>query len=176
PAISVIAAQTLHATRFGERALPHLEKLRHSLRKTVALGVLWEHSISYLYHGTGQERMEKAIGGHELWPATKSGLGIAILSRFTDEEISERFTGHPIPPFENLKDLCAVLDKTRTQGYAFVHTIGNKWTLAVSLENSPSLAVGISGRLTESHVAAILPRLRETAAAIDEGLSLFKVR
>lgn len=176
PGVSVIAAQTLHATRFGERALPQLEQLRHSLRKKVALGVLWERSVSYLYHASGHESWQKALGGHELWPATQSGVGIAMLSRLTDEEITERFHDYPTLPFKSVGNLLTEIKKTRAQGYALVNTLGSQWTLAIALENSPALAVGISGKLTESHVGALLPRLRETAEAINEGLSLFKVR
>lgn len=176
PGILVIAAQSLHATGFGERALPHLEQLRHSLRKMVAFGVLWERSVSYLYHASGHESWHKALGGHELWPATQSGVGIAMLARLPEEEIVRRFHSHPTLPFESVKDLLTTLDATRQRGYAFVPTRGSEWTLAVALENSPALAVGISGQLTESHVGTLLPCLRETAAAIDEGLSLFKVR
>jgi DNA-binding IclR family transcriptional regulator len=176
PAISVLAAQTLHATRFGERALPHLEKLRHSLRKTVAMGVLWDRSMSYLYHGKGHQNWHKAISGHGLWPATQSGLGIALLSQLTDAQVTEQFAGHPTPGFATLKELLATLDETRTQGYAFVHTHLNRRTLAIALENSTTLAIGVTGVLRESDVKDLLPRLSETAKAIGEGLSLYRLR
>jgi DNA-binding IclR family transcriptional regulator len=176
PAISVLAAQTLHATRFSERALPHLEKLRHSLRKTVAMGVLWDRSVTYLYHGKGHQTWQKAISGHALWPATQSGLGIAILSQLTNAEVTERFAGHPTPGFATLKELLATLDETRRQGYAFVHTHLNRRTLALTLENSTALAVGVTGVLRESDVKNLLPRLQETATTIDEGLPLYRLR
>ena len=176
PGILVIAAQSLHVTGFGQRALPHLEQLRHSLRRVVAFGVLWERSVSYLYHGSGRQSWHQALGGHELWPATQSGVGIAMLARLPEEEVVRRFLDQPTRPFRSVGDLLAMLDTTRKQGYAFVPTQGREWTLAVTLENSPALAVGISGKLTRSHVKVLLPRLRETAAAIDEGLPLFKVR
>lgn len=176
PAIPVLAAQTLHATHFAEKALPRLEALRRAAGRTVAMGVLWERSVSYLYHGGAKARLEEAIGGHGLWPASQSGLGVACLARMTDSEVTARYKGHSIPGFRTAKDLKAELAKTRARGYAFVHTIGRRYTLAVSLPNSPSLALGVTGTLSQADAAKWLPKLQVTAAAIDEGLGLFKVR
>ena len=176
PAISILAAQTLHATRFGERALPELERLARATRKKVAFGVLWERSVSYLYHGGGPRGWHQAIGGHELWPATKSGLGIAILATLSDQELKARFGRDPIPGFKDLRALQAVMEKTRRQGYAFISTEGSQATLAVALENSPSLAVGMTGRLKSPQLAGLLPKLQAAARVIDAGFSLFRVR
>jgi len=175
PAIPVLAAQTLHATRFAEKALPHLEALRRKVGLTVALGVLWERSVSYLYHGAAGAKLEEAIGGHALLPASQSSLGIACLARGTDSDVSALYKGHALPGFRTMKDLRAELVRTRAQGYAFVHTSGRRRTLAVSLPNSPSLALGVA-EILRGDVTGLLPQLRATAAAIDQGLALFKVR
>lgn len=176
PAIPVLAAQTLHASHFADKALPQLEALRRAVGLTVAMGVLWERSVSYLYHGSAKARLEEAIGGHGLWPASQSGLGIACLARMPDTEVVARYKGHPLPGFKTTKDFRTALAKARAEGYAFVHTVGRERTLAVSLPNSPSLALGVTGALRQNEVAKLLPKLRATAAEIDEGLALFKVR
>jgi DNA-binding IclR family transcriptional regulator len=176
PAIPGLAAQSLHASHFADKALPQLEALRSAVGLTVAMGVLWERSVSYLYHGGAKARLEEAIGGHGLWPASQSGLGIACLARMKDFEVAARYKGHPFPGFRTAKDLRAELAKTRAHGYAYVHTIGHENTLAVSLPNSPSLALGVTGKLRQADVAKWLPKLRATAAAIDQGLALFKER
>lgn len=176
PAIPILAAQTLHATRFSELALPGLEKLRRTTRKTVALGVLWERSVSYLYHGRGRDSWQKAIGGHELWPASNSGLGIAILAQLDNAQVREKYAGHQVAGLGDIRSLLAILKQTRAQGYAFVHTIRSEWTLAVALENNPYLAVGITGQLKESHVKDLLPKIQAVAKGIDLGYSLFRVR
>lgn len=176
PAIPVLAAQTLHATGFNERALPELERLRSSLKKTVALGVLWERSVSYLYHRTEHTGWQKAIGGHDIWPATISGLGMAILAKLPADEVRARFEGHEVPGYESLDAMLAALDEIRSLGYAFVHTRGTRWTLAVALENNPSLAVGVTGLLKPTHIKSMLPQIQDAAAVIDAGFSLFRVR
>ena len=176
PAIPVLAAQTLHASHFADKALPQLEALRRAVGLTVAMGVLWERSVSYLYHGGAKARLEEAIGGHGLWPASQSGLGIACLARMTDAEVAIRYKGHSFPGFRTMKSLRAELAKTRTQGYAFVHTVGDERTLAVSLPNSPSLALGVTGTLRPAEIPKLLPQLRASASAVDQGLELFKVR
>jgi len=170
PAIPVLAAQTLHATHFGDKVLPELQRLGRSTKQNVALGVLWERSVSYLYHGKGS----KGIGGHELWPASKSGLGLLILSRKTDEQVRALMSGHPIPGFENVKALCEALAKIRRQGYVFVHTIKTEATLAVALEVNDSLALGVTGRFDSSSVPHLLPLLTASAAEIDGSFSLFR--
>lgn len=175
PAIPGLAAQTLHASHFADRALPHLEALRHAVGRTVAMGVLWERSVSYLYHGTAYAKLEEAIGGHALLPASQSGLGIACLARMTDSEVSDRYKGHALPGLRTMKVLRAELAQTRSQGYAFMHTSGRHRTLAVSLPKSPSLALGVA-KVLPRDVAGLLPQLRATAAAIDQGLALFRVR
>jgi DNA-binding IclR family transcriptional regulator len=176
PAIPGLAAQTLHASHFADKALPQLEKLRREVGLTVAMGVLWERSISYLYHGGAKARLEEAIGGHGLWPASQSGLGIACLARMTDSEVAARYKGHSFPGFRTMKSLRAELAKTRAQGYAFAHTVGDERTLAVSLPNSPSLALGVTGKLRQAGIRKLLPQLLAAASAVDQGLELFKVR
>lgn len=176
PAIPVLAAQTLHATGFNERALPELERLRSSLKRTVALGVLWERSVSYLYHRAGNASWQKAIGGHDIWPATISGVGMAILAKLSDDEVRSRFEGHEITGYESVGAVLTALGEIRTQGYAFVPTRSARWTLAVALDNNPSLAVGITGLLKPAHVKPLLPRIQAAAAEIDAGFSLFRVR
>lgn len=175
PAIPVLAAQTLHATHFADKALPHLEALRRKVGLTVALGVLWERSVSYLYHGAADAKLEEAIGGHALLPASQSSLGIACLARITDTDVAARYKGHALAGLGTMKDLRAELAQTRAQGYAFVNTSGQRRTLAVSLPNSPSLALGVA-EILRGDVAGLLPQLRATAAAIDQGLTLYKVR
>lgn len=176
PAIPVLAAQILHATHFGDLVLPTLERLRKKVHQTVALGVRWEHSITYIYHGSSSRTGSKAIGGHALWPVTRSGLGIAILALLSDAEIREQFAGHPIPPFPSIRDLLGELKRTREQGFAFVPTVGTHWTLAMTLENHPSVALGITGNLTRGDLAHLLPELRKTVSEVNGNLSLFRVR
>lgn len=176
PAIPVLAAQTLHATHFGDRALPELERLQRATKKKVALGVLWESSVSYLYHGGGPGNWQKAIGGHELWPAANSGIGIAIMAGLPEGELKEKLGLCRASDPKGSTNLLGVIRQTQKQGYAFVHTVRDQWTLAVALQNNPSLAVGITGQLKESRLEILLPKIRAAALAIDKGFSLFRVR
>lgn len=170
PAIPVLAAQTLHATHFGDRVLPELKRLGSSTKHKVVLGVLWERSVSYLYHGKGS----KGIGGQVLWPASKSALGLLLLSHKTDEQVRELMEGHPIPGFDNVKSLCDTLGKIRSQGYSFFHTMKTNATLAVALKVNESLALAVNGNFDASHVPELLPQVNASAARVDSCFSLFR--
>ena len=78
PAVHVLAAQSLRGSSLLACALPHLRKLRAG-GHTVALGVLWRDHVCYLVHARPGDSMEEAIGRHELWPAERSSLGVALL-------------------------------------------------------------------------------------------------
>jgi len=85
PGMHVLAAQSLFASGLIRRALPVLEGLRR-FGHTVALGVLWGDSVSYLFHAPPGIEASRGLGRIGLLPATTSGIGIVLLSELDDDE------------------------------------------------------------------------------------------
>ena len=106
--LNVLAALSLRGSRLLRAALPRVDALAAELGRGVALGVLWETRVCYLYHGTAGTLA--TIGGHELYPAEKSAIGLALLAQAPAPEAAELF-----PALSKLpKELATV----RKRGYA----------------------------------------------------------
>jgi DNA-binding IclR family transcriptional regulator len=169
PALSVLATQTLHAIGFGRRAIPPLERLRKKTRKIVAMGVLWELSVSYLYHAFPGNRLEMAIGSYEIWPATQSGIGMVLLSQLPDREIRARFSKGTKKYAGGVRGLLKEMARIRSQGYACVSTWEANRTLALPLASNPYTAIGISGTISPREIPFLLAELRKCIAEVDAG-------
>jgi len=172
PAIFYLAMQTLHDSHLLEAALPPLEKLRYGGSHKVAMGVLWNRQVSYLYHALPQEPIERAIGGCGMYHATNSGIGIATLARLEDHEVEAMYSGHPTPNFPGgIPELLEHLHEVRETGYAYVTVCGGaSCTLALSLPSNPSMAIALAGRITPDEIPALLPELSATIKEIEAAM------
>lgn len=84
PGMHVLAAQSLFASGLVRRALPGLEALRR-FGHTVAMGVLWRDSVSYMFHAPPGIKASGGLGRIGLLPATTSSIGMALLAEFDDD-------------------------------------------------------------------------------------------
>ena len=100
PGMHVLAAQSLFASGLIRRALPALEGLRR-FGHTVALGVLWDTSVSYLFHAPPGIEASRGLGRIGLLPATTSGIGIMLLSELEDDEVRELYGDREIPRYQD---------------------------------------------------------------------------
>jgi len=160
PGIHVLAVQSMIGSGLLRKALPVLESLRQ-YRLTVALGVLWRNSVSYLYHNNASN-MEAfdAIGSLALHPAETSSIGIALLSELEDEEITELYKGREIP-FD------AIL-KCRECGFSCITNNLGKFSLAVKLGVPAYGAIALSGIDPSEDVSKYVQILNESARKINE--------
>ncbi len=72
--IHALAAQAIRGSALFSHALPILE--RHAPRDiVVALGVLWEDQIIYIYHSTPGAQGSQALAGFRMCPARQSVPG-----------------------------------------------------------------------------------------------------
>jgi len=160
PALPVLATQTLHASGFY-KAIGPLETLHGELNMITAMGVLWNRSVSYLYHADPGQPLSQAIGSFGLWPATEAGLGVALLALQPVEKVIRLYEGNDTPMFKNLDELLKKLEKVRTCGY----TQHNN-TLALVIEGPFEAAFGVSspniGPKTVSRYLPVLERCRES--------------
>ncbi len=155
PALPVLATQTLHASGFYQVIGP-LERLHRELNVVVAFGVLWNRSVSYLYHADPDQPLAQAIASFDVWPATVSGLGVALLALQTDEKVAALYDRQVIPEFRSLDALLSKLATVRRCGYAQHNN-----TLALTMNGSLEAAIGIHSKdVSAKTVSNYLPALQ----------------
>lgn len=79
PGIHVLSAQSLYASGLLRSAMPTLEQLG-KLDLTVAMGVLWFDTVSFIYHAKPGMRATEGIGRMGVRSATTSGIGMVMLA------------------------------------------------------------------------------------------------
>ena len=170
PGMHVLAAQSLFASRFVQNAMPALEQLRR-FGLTIAMGVLWNHDVSYLFHAPPGMETAQALGRIGLLPASENGIGVALLAELDDGHIAELYEGEEVPGYpEGLDALLRVLATTRAQGYARVRVGENqdRHTIAIGVSSPAFAAIGMSGWIPEEATPEIVAALRKAAAEIAE--------
>jgi DNA-binding IclR family transcriptional regulator len=168
PAIHVLASQCLFGSGLIRRALPVLERLAENGR-TVALGVLWRDSTSYLYHG-GASAAE-ALGRVGLYPATRSSIGLALLAQRPLEEVDRLYRQRQTPGFAGLDELKEELRLVRSRGFAVVDESARplRRTVAVTVGMPAYAGVAVAGAVSDRQLPALVGVLRQAAQDIDNG-------
>jgi DNA-binding IclR family transcriptional regulator len=164
----VLAAQSLFASGLINRALPILEGLRR-FGHTVALGVLWGDSVSYLFHAPPGIEASRGLGRIGLLPATTSGIGMVLLSELDDDEVREIYADKDIPMFpEGIEQLLTKLAEVRRLGYARVHVADARdhHVVAVSTGDPAHAGIALSGWIPEAATEPLVAALREAAPEI----------
>ncbi len=165
PGMHVLAAQSLFASGLMRRALPLLEGLRR-FGHTVALGVLWKESVSYLFHAPPGIEAARGLGRIGLLPATISGIGMVLLSELDGERVSEIYAGKDIPNFpDGLAQLQDKLAEIRRLGYARVHVADDRdhHVVAVSSGDPGHVGIALSGWIPDGSTAPLVEALRQAA-------------
>lgn len=166
PGLHVLGAQSMMASRLLPAALPVLMRLRQG-GFTVALGVLWEGQVCYLFHERPWQPIEEALFRHVLWPAQYSSLGIALLAAQPGEpQLVEVDPQLPISvePNQRPGDLIAF---ARKNGYALLRHTNNYISIGVTIGNPPVAGLAVAGNsIGENFYPEIARRLREAAAEI----------
>ena len=163
----VLAAQSLFASGLLRRALPDLEGLRH-FGHTVAMGVLWRNSVSYLFHASPDIEASRGLGRIGLLPATTSGIGMALLAELDADEVAELYEGQEVPVYQTLEALLAKLGEVRALGYARVHVADARDHHIVALATGDPAHAGIamSGWIPEAATEPLVQALREVASTL----------
>jgi DNA-binding IclR family transcriptional regulator len=168
PGMHVLAAQSLFASGLIRRALPELERLRR-FGHTVAMGVLWNDSVSYLFHAPPGIEAARGLGRIGLLPATTSGIGIVLLAQLPDDEVREIYADRDIPMFpDGVGSLLVTLAATRAQGYARVHVADDRDHHIVAVASGEPVVAGLamSGWIPESATDELVEALRLAALEI----------
>jgi DNA-binding IclR family transcriptional regulator len=170
PGMHVLAAQSLFASGLIRRALPPLNQLRR-FGLTVALGVLWRDNVSYLFHAPPGTEISEALGRIALYPATRGGIGMALLALLPDEEVKRLYAKvGEIPRFpQGVQPLLVELREIRAKGYArvLVDPQHHYHTIAVPVGDPAHSAIGVSGWIPKANTKTIVAALHAAAAQID---------
>jgi len=165
PGMHVLAAQSLFASGLIRRALPPLEQLRR-YGHTVALGVLWNDSVSYLFHAPPGIEASRGLGRIGLLPAATSGIGMVLLSELSDQRVAEIYQGKAIPGHpDGIGSLLVTLAEIRRQGYARIKVADERGfhVVAVSTGDPAHAGIALSGWIPETATAELVEALRRVA-------------
>jgi DNA-binding IclR family transcriptional regulator len=110
--------------------------------------------VCYLYHASPDTDPSDALGRVGLFPAERSGIGLALMAAEDARTWPPR--------------LAPTLRQVRRRGYALVRPAGQGAirSLGVAIDSPPSAAVAVSGDFPNRRLPELLDAVRETAAAI----------
>jgi DNA-binding IclR family transcriptional regulator len=175
----VLASQSLYASKLLRCAITPLEKLSY-FGHTVALGVLWQDSVSYLYHQRPGMASSEAIGRIGLRPATTSGIGMVLLASSAADDVLHIYQDKEILGFpDGVDSLMTRLADVRQMGYARVLVDSEKpprpgkptHTVAIPVGNPVSSGIAISGWIPETSINEIVTALNQTRTAIEAAMA-----
>jgi IclR family pca regulon transcriptional regulator len=168
-----------------EIALPHLRNLVGDVREPATVAVLDRGQIIYIAHVPADRVLSVSVtvGGRD--PAAATALGRTLLASQSDEWLDDYLADVQLVPYtpRTVVDaglLRAELDRIRRQGFAFVDQELEEGLRAVAAplhdgEGRVVAAVNVALHASRWSIEAVrgtlVPRVRETAAAIDSDLA-----
>lgn len=160
PGIHALAAQAIRGSALFSQALPQLE--RHAPKEiVVALGVLWEDQVIYIYHASPGSPPGQALAGFRMLPAWQSVIGMSLLASESDEALAPRFTP------EQWAALAPHLAQQREQGHVVWRHDDGEISMAKPLDmHNASLALAGMWNISEAEIDARLRQLHELAALL----------
>ncbi len=164
PGIHAPSRRSLFAARrFSPRRSPLLE--RHAPKDiVVALGVLWEDQVIYIWHSAPGTQMSQALAGFHMLPAWQSVIGMALLAAESDEALMARFTP------EQWQQLAPHIQQQREQGQVVWHHEDGEVSMAQPLgAHSAALAFAGMWQVDDARI-----RSRRDALQLLAGLLLHK--
>lgn len=169
PALHALAAQSMMASRLLPAALPTLRDLGRD-GYTVALGTLWAGKVCYLYHQRFGQSQDEAILGHELWPADRTTIGIALLA--AKQGPMEAIEPGDVPAGSTLlpdQDVQQTVTEARERGYAMLRFSDDVVSIGVAIGHPPVAGIAVSRRqLGGEFLEAVAGRLHRAAGEIEQ--------
>jgi len=165
--IHALAAQTLHASGLLQKALPILEELQ-KYQLIVALGVLWNQNVSYLYHWEPGISNYQALGRLASYPVTESSIGHVLLSQYEREEIEQKINSFPNVQSEDNQKLITQIMLAKVRGYGEVRR--ENLSIGVKIGNPAFSAIAFSGKIAEMDEAELITILRIAAEKIEKAM------
>lgn len=154
PGMHVLSAQSLRGSRLLQKAWPALRALRKE-KLTVALGVLWQDQVCYLYHGRPDHAFEEGVFHFDLFPAHKSTIGQVLLAARPELASPE---------------LAPLLQEIREQGYAYLDRGQGERTVGVPVGHPAVAGLAFAGQFPASRIPRLVKLLQSTVKTIEENL------
>jgi len=165
-AIHVLSAQLLHGSGLVKNALKYLIELTE-LNVVVAMGVLWRDKVTYIYHWQPGYLPSEGLGSMDLFPATQSSIGMALLAEKTDEEIARIINLEKrIPGQSSKEDFFSAIEFVRNEGYAKA-LFENHQSIGIRLGNPGYAAIALAHIENKRPMHEYLKILQEKAAQIE---------
>ncbi len=160
PGIHALAAQAIRGSALFSQALPLLE--RHAPKDiVVAMGVLWEDQVIYIYHSEPGIQMSQALAGFHMLPAWQSVIGMALLACEPDEALQARFSP------EQWQAMSPYLAQQRGQGHVVWRHDDGELSMAQPLgAHNAALAFAGMWNAKEEQIAPRLAQLDELAVQL----------
>lgn len=177
PGIHVLSAQSLYASGLLRSAMPTLEQLG-KLDLTVAMGVLWFDTVSFIYHAKPGMRATEAIGRMGVRSATTSGIGMVMLANSPRDAVIDAYQNKVIEGFpDGLESLLSELEEINQRGYALFQShelqAGNDnayYSLAMTIGSPANSAIALQGKIKPEDVDNLVCVLKDARAKIESTL------
>jgi hypothetical protein len=153
PAMHVLAANAMHGSGLLARATTPLESLRQLDSPTIALGVLWNNSVSYLIHALPDQPFAQGIARLSNYPAHESSIGLVLAAH------------QPTPP-KWPGVTASLLKQIRQQGFVDLSRQNGRYSIAIALSHDDA-AIAVAGEFTARQLPQIIARLKSVALQID---------
>ena len=159
PGIHALAAQAIRGSSLFAQALPQLEA--YAPREiVVALGVLWEDQVIYIWHSEPGERTNasQALAGFRMLPAWQSVIGVSLLAAESDEQLRPRFTD------EQWAQMAPLLARKRAADHLIWHRDDGEISMAQPINNNrAALAFAKIWQADEAHLQQRVTQLQALA-------------
>ncbi len=165
PAMHVLSVQAIYGSGLLRRAAAAIERLR-PFQLHVALGVLWQSQVVYLYQARPAQSSDDALAVSGLYPAEQSGVGVPVLAGMADDAVKALYADRE--PLGGMEALLARLRRVRDAGHAYLarneHRAEDALGIAIGM---PAFAgITLAGRINESDVTSLIDPLQQAAADI----------
>lgn len=162
PGIHALAAQAIRGSALFSQALPLLERFAPK-DIVVAMGVLWEDQVIYIYHSEPGSQVSQALAGFHMLPAWQSVIGMSLLAAESDEELIPRFTP------EQWQQLGPHVAQQRAQGHVVWHHDDGEVSMAQPLgAHSAALAFAGMWQVDDAVVNARREELHQLTARLTQ--------
>ncbi|RKF17908.1 hypothetical protein DBZ36_11695 [Alginatibacterium sediminis] len=91
PAVHLLAAQSFHSSALL-KAATHVALNTNYDDRTLAVGVLWNDSVVYMYHAVAGQSPAEGLGGFNIFDVYNSSIGQVLLAQCDDDEIVRRIS------------------------------------------------------------------------------------
>ncbi|TDT56822.1 DNA-binding IclR family transcriptional regulator [Enterobacter sp. AG5470] len=158
PGIHALAAQAIRGSALFSHALPLLE--RYAPKDiVVAMAVLWEDQVIYIYHSEPGSQVSQALAGFHMLPAWQSVIGMSLLAAESDDDLQKRFAD------EQWRQLSPHVAQQREQGHVVWRHDDGEISMAQPL-GAHSAALAFAG-MWQINEAAVETRLEELHSLVN---------